>query len=78
MELVSGDILGNRLTICGPLCGGMKETQEMLEFCGQHGIACDVETIEATPETIESAYERVLKSDVKFRFVLNMKDAFPE
>lgn len=48
----------------------------MLDFCGKHAITADIETIEATPDTIAKAYERVLKADVKYRFVLNMSNAF--
>ena len=66
----------NRPIITGGIIGGMKETQEMLDFCGKHGITSDIETIEATPDTIAKAYERVLKADVKYRFVLNMANAF--
>ena len=54
----------------------MKETQEMLDFCGKHGITCDIEKIEATPETIKVAYDRTIKSDVKYRFVLDILNAF--
>ncbi|CAF4311930.1 unnamed protein product, partial [Adineta steineri] len=56
--------------------GGMKETQEMLDFCGKHNIVCDIEKIQATPETIKTAYDRTVKSDVKYRFVLDMLNAF--
>jgi uncharacterized zinc-type alcohol dehydrogenase-like protein len=54
----------------------MKETQEMLDFCGKHGITCDIEKIEATPETIKAAYDRTVKADVKYRFVLDILNAF--
>jgi uncharacterized zinc-type alcohol dehydrogenase-like protein len=54
----------------------MKETQEMLDFCGKHGITCDIEKIETTPETINVAFDRTLKSDVKYRFVLDILNAF--
>ncbi len=42
----------------------------MLDFCAEHGIACDIETI--TPDQINDAYERMLKSDVRYRFVIDM------
>ena len=48
---------------------GVKETQEMLDFCGRNGITCDIEMISA--DQINVAYERVLKSDVKYRFVID-------
>ena len=52
------------------LIGGIAETQEMLDFCGAHGIASDVEVIRM--QEINTAYERLLKSDVKYRFVIDM------
>lgn len=75
-EIAPLDFIINRLTICGALISGIKETQEMLEFCGQHHITCDIERIEASPDTIKIAFERILKSDVKYRFVLDMKNTF--
>ncbi|CAF5013528.1 unnamed protein product, partial [Rotaria sp. Silwood1] len=75
-EIAPLDLIMKRLTIYGALIGGMKDTQEMLEFCGQHQITCDIEMIEATPNMIKLAYERILKGDVKYRFVLDMKNAF--
>ena len=50
--------------------GGIRETQEMLDFCAEHGIASDVELIAATQ--INDAYERVLASDVRYRFVIDV------
>jgi alcohol dehydrogenase (NADP+) len=52
------------------LIGGIAETQEMLDFCAERGIACDIEMI--TIDKINEAYERMLKSDVKYRFVIDM------
>ena len=49
--------------------GGIRETQEMLDFCGRHNIACDIEVIPASK--INEAYERMLKGDVKYRFVID-------
>jgi uncharacterized zinc-type alcohol dehydrogenase-like protein len=68
-------ILG-RKAIAGSVIGGIKETQEMMDFCGQHNIVCDIETIGVTD--INTAYERTVKGDVKYRFVIDMatiKDA---
>ena len=65
-----------RPVIVGSLIGGMKETQEMLDFCGKHGITCDIEKIDATPQSIADAFERTIKADVKYRFVLDMQNAF--
>ncbi len=59
-----------RKSVAGSLIGGIKETQEMLDFCGAHNIACDIELIPI--QKVNEAYERVLKSDVKFRFVIDM------
>jgi alcohol dehydrogenase (NADP+) len=59
-----------RRAVAGSLIGGIAETQEMLDFCGQHGITADVELIPI--QTINGAYERMLKSDVKYRFVIDM------
>ena len=62
-------LIGGRRSIAGSLIGGIKETQEMLDFCAEHGIVSDIEMIRA--EQIEEAYERMLKSDVKYRFVID-------
>eukprot|EP01110_Echinostelium_bisporum_P011973 TRINITY_DN6119_c0_g1_i2.p1 TRINITY_DN6119_c0_g1~~TRINITY_DN6119_c0_g1_i2.p1 ORF type:complete len:349 (+),score=82.64 TRINITY_DN6119_c0_g1_i2:53-1099(+) len=61
-------IAGNK-SIVGAGIGGIKETQEMLDFCAAHNIVSDIELI--APSQIDEAYERVLKSDVKFRFVID-------
>jgi uncharacterized zinc-type alcohol dehydrogenase-like protein len=53
----------------GSLIGGIKETQEMLDFCAEHNIVSEVEVIPIAE--INEAYERVLKSDVKYRFVID-------
>jgi alcohol dehydrogenase (NADP+) len=63
-------ILG-RKAVAGSVIGGIAETQEMLDFCGKHGITADVEMIKI--QEINEAYERMLKSDVKYRFVIDMK-----
>lgn len=62
-------ILGRR-SLVGSLVGGIKETQEMLDYCAEHGITSDVEMI--TIDQINEAYERTLKADVKYRFVIDM------
>ena len=59
-----------RRNLAGSLIGGIPETQEMLDFCGKHNIACDIELIRM--DQINEAYERMLKSDVKYRFVIDM------
>ncbi len=64
-----GILIGGRRSIAGSLIGGIAETQEMLDFCAEHNIVSDIEMIRA--EQIEEAYERMLKSDVKYRFVID-------
>ncbi len=64
-------LVGGRRSLAGSLIGGIKETQEMLDFCALHDIQCDIETIPA--QKINEAYERVVKSDVRYRFVIDMK-----
>jgi uncharacterized zinc-type alcohol dehydrogenase-like protein len=59
-----------RRQLAGSLIGGIAETQEMLDFCAEHGIACDIEMI--AMDKINEAYERMLKNDVKYRFVIDM------
>ncbi|MCX5578894.1 NAD(P)-dependent alcohol dehydrogenase [Kaistia terrae] len=59
-----------RKSVAGSLIGGIAETQEMLDFCGEHGITADIEVIDMA--AINDAYERMLKSDVKYRFVIDM------
>ncbi len=63
-------LLMPRRHISGSLIGGIPETQEMLDFCGKHGVVCDIELIRM--QQINEAYERMLKSDVKYRFVIDM------
>lgn len=63
-------LIFGRRTIAGSLIGGIAETQEMLDFCGQHGITAQIEKI--TMDGINEAHERMLKSDVKYRFVIEM------
>ena len=62
-------IMGRR-AVAGSIIGGIKETQELLDFCGKHNITADVEIIDMA--SINDAYERMLKSDVKYRFVIDM------
>ncbi|GAC1658107.1 MAG: NAD(P)-dependent alcohol dehydrogenase [Acidobacteriaceae bacterium] len=64
-------VIFKRRQYAGSLIGGIPETQEMLDFCGQHGITSDVEIIPI--QKINEAYERMLRSDVKYRFVIDMK-----
>ena len=59
-----------RRTVAGSLIGGIAETQELLDFCGKHNITADVELINMAD--INATYERMLKSDVKYRFVIDI------
>ena len=59
-----------RRRLAGSLIGGIAETQEMLDFCGRHGITADIELIRA--DAVNEAYERMLKADVKYRFVIDL------
>jgi len=68
--LNSAPMVMNRKAVAGSLIGGLPETQEMLDFCGQHGITSDIEVIRM--EDINVSFERMLKSDVKYRFVIEM------
>lgn len=65
-----GNLIFKRRQIAGSLIGGIKETQEMLDFCAEHNITSDIELI--TMQDIDKAYERMLKGDVKYRFVIDM------
>lgn len=62
-------LIGHRRSFAGSMIGGIRETQEMLDFCGEHGIVPKVEVISA--DEIDEAYKRVLASDVKYRFVID-------
>ncbi|MEQ1484217.1 NAD(P)-dependent alcohol dehydrogenase [Methyloglobulus sp.] len=65
-----GNLIFKRRQIAGSLIGGLKETQEMLDFCAEHNIVSDIEIIPI--QQINEAYERMLKSDVKYRFVIDL------
>ncbi len=71
-----GNLIFKRRAIAGSLIGGLKETQEMLDFCAEHNITSDIEIIPI--QKINEAYERVLKSDVKYRFVIDLASLKPE
>ena len=63
-------LVRRRRSLAGSLIGGIAETQEMLDFCADRGITCEIEVIPM--EKINEAYERMLKSDVKYRFVIDV------
>lgn len=70
-ELQVGNLIFGRKSLAGSLIGGIPETQEMLDYCGKHNITSDIELIH--PKEINNAFERMMKGDVKYRFVLDMK-----
>jgi uncharacterized zinc-type alcohol dehydrogenase-like protein len=65
------NLIMRRRSLAGSLIGGIAETQEMLDFCAEHGLTADIETIPI--EAINDAYERMLKGDVKYRFVIDLQ-----
>jgi uncharacterized zinc-type alcohol dehydrogenase-like protein len=69
-EIEIGALMGGRRSLAASGIGGMRETQEMLDYCASHGITSDIELIDMA--SINKAYERVLKSDVRYRFVIDM------
>lgn len=71
LPLVSANLIIPRRKLVGSLIGGIKETQEMLDFCAEHNIMSDIELINI--QAIDKAYERMLRSDVKYRFVIDMQ-----
>ncbi|AGY92025.1 hydroxyacid dehydrogenase [Spiribacter curvatus] len=66
----AGNLVFGRRVLAGSLIGGMPETQEVLDFCADHDIACDIEMLDI--RNINEAYERVKRGDVKYRFVIDM------
>lgn len=68
-------LIGKRRSLAGSLIGGIAETQEMLDFCAEHGIVSDIERIAI--QDIEAAYERMIRSDVKYRFVIDLATLQP-
>jgi len=64
-------LIGRGLRMAGSLIGGIRETQEMIDFCAKHDLLSDIELIPAEPEAVDKAWERTIKSDVKFRFVID-------
>ena len=70
MSLNAPSLIGARRSLAGSMIGSIKETQEMLDFCGKHNIVADIELIPI--QSINEAFERVVKSDVRYRFVIDM------
>ncbi|MCW2949637.1 MAG: hydroxyacid dehydrogenase, partial [Thermoleophilia bacterium] len=69
LEVAVFALIGKRRSFAGSLIGGIAETQEMLDFCAEHDIMPETELIDAS--YINEAYERVLASDVRYRFVID-------
>jgi uncharacterized zinc-type alcohol dehydrogenase-like protein len=67
----SSTLISARRSLAGSTIGGIQETQEMLDFCSKHNLSSDIETIPI--QKVNEAYERVVKSDVRYRFVIDMK-----
>ena len=65
----AGSVIGGRRSIAGSNIGGIRETQEMLDFCAEHGIAAEIELLDASQ--VNEAYDRVVRSDVRYRFVID-------
>ena len=63
-------LTARRRSLAGSQIGGIHETQEMLDFCSKHGVTCDIEVVPI--QKVNEAYGRVLKSDVRYRFVIDM------
>jgi alcohol dehydrogenase (NADP+) len=70
IPLSAAPLVMQRRHLSGSLIGGIRETQEMLDFCAEHGVVSDVEVINI--DQVNEAYERVLKSDVRYRFVIDL------
>lgn len=70
LSVQASSLIYGRRSLSGSLIGGIKETQEMLDFCGKHNITADIELIPI--EKINEAYDRLIKNDVKYRFVIDM------
>lgn len=70
ISLAPASLIDARRALAGSSIGGIAETQEMLDFCSQHNVACDIERIPI--QQVNQAYERVLRSDVRYRFVIDI------
>ena len=70
LAILGARLIGGRKSIAGSAIGGLPETQEMIGFCAEHGIVSDVEVVPI--QYVNEAYDRLLKNDVKYRFVIDM------
>ncbi|MCT1352121.1 NAD(P)-dependent alcohol dehydrogenase [Gordonia hongkongensis] len=69
IEVPAGALIGKRRSFAGSMIGGIAQTQEMLDFCAEHGIGAEIEVVSA--DRINEAYDRVVASDVRYRFVID-------
>ena len=67
----AASLINARRSLAGSTIGGIRETQDVLEFCSKHNIASEIEVVPI--QKVNDAYERVVKSDVRYRFVIDMK-----
>ena len=70
LPVAAFSLIPGRKSFSGSMIGGIAETQEMLDFCGEHNITADIEMIDMNE--VNEAYERMIKGDVKYRFVIDM------
>jgi uncharacterized zinc-type alcohol dehydrogenase-like protein len=70
IQIAPFSLVAARHSLAGSAIGGIRETQELLDFCGKNNVACDIELIQI--QKVNEAYDRVLKSDVRYRFVIDM------
>ncbi|EHA8590695.1 Cinnamyl alcohol dehydrogenase 3 [Cocos nucifera] len=73
LDLPSFPLIFGKRNVAGSIIGGMKETQEMLDFCGEHNIYCDIELVK--PDYINEALDRLARNDVRYRFVIDIDAA---
>jgi alcohol dehydrogenase (NADP+) len=75
-QISAHSLISARRNLAGSLIGGILETQQMLDFCSKHNIQCNIELIpiqKVNEEKVNEAYERILNSDVRYRFVIDLK-----
>ena len=70
IQIAPFSLISARHSLAGSAIGGIRETQEMIDFCSKHNITCDIELIPI--QKVNEAYERLAKSDVKYRFAIDM------
>jgi uncharacterized zinc-type alcohol dehydrogenase-like protein len=71
IQIAPSSLIRARHSLAGSAIGGIRETQEMLDFCSEHNIACDIELTQI--QKVNQAYQRVVNGDVRYRFVIDMK-----